>query len=253
MSDLPATARTKKEHIWQLLERGNYSPQEIAGIVKTPIENVYKETSRFRKSGRKVTIERSRKTGVTTSSSGKRQVSRTEKVRLQVESNELIAAPSLTPADLKVLYKDLRLGQSGSEIVEKRGFHPEAVEVEERRYQRLSKQDRTELLDIIINDRIIGDTPLINKIKEKYVQDGSLANDEVSSLLLWNTMELERLAEIKLLSRVSNPLDNIPNGYVRILCHMCGTPIPDLIVVKGSYAEQEISRNKPSCYTHKFW
>ncbi len=39
----------KKQRIWALVSDGNYSPHEIASMVGTSIEYVWKETSRYKK------------------------------------------------------------------------------------------------------------------------------------------------------------------------------------------------------------
>jgi hypothetical protein len=251
MSNLPVGAKTKREQIWKHLEDGNYSAPEISKLVGTPIENVYKETSLFRKSSRKVVLTKSRKNSVVTSPSGRREVSQTEKVRLEVEANDHVSAPPLEGEALKALYSDFRSGRSASEIVANRGFHPEAVEIEERRYLRMLSHDSSNLIARIVNDVVNTRSELIDKIKEKYFANGSLDNSDLNILLKLNNLEQYRNGESSLLSAISDSAGQLPDEFVRPICCMCSAPIRDIIFRRGSHAEREVANAKLSCHVHR--
>jgi hypothetical protein len=45
----PPSTRNKKQRIWELISDGKYSANQIASIVGTTVEYVWKETSRYKK------------------------------------------------------------------------------------------------------------------------------------------------------------------------------------------------------------
>ena len=253
MSDLPVVAKTKREQIWKHLEKGNYSAPEISRLVGTPIENVYKETSLFRKGGGKVVLTKSRKSSVVTSPSGRREISRTEKVRLEVEANDHVSVPPLDADGIKAIYRDFRVGQKTPEIMEKRGLHPEAVEIEERRYLRMSNQDRASLVEKIVN-QVVGaaKSDSLDRVKDKYNRTGSLDNTDLVILLNLNNLEQARNGESELLSKISDTSSILPDGWVRPTCCVCRMPIADILVRGNSHAAAELNPVKLSCPEHKY-
>jgi hypothetical protein len=252
MSILPSGGKTKKKLIWELLEKGNYTPQDIAGIVRTPVDNVYKETSLYRKSHSKVVVEKSRKTGVIMSASGRRQeISKTEKVRLEVETNNHISAPPLEAEDLKVLYGDFQSGKSPVDVVVMRGFHPEAVEIEYRRYLRLSNQDRPKLIERIVEGVVTARSDSIDRIKGKYYSSGTLDNTELDMLLRLNNNEQLRNGEAELMAKISSGSGNLPDEFYRPSCHICGAPVPGILVRRDSHAAREMASVDLSCPAHR--
>ena len=251
MSDLSVGAKIKKHRIWELLEAGNYSPDEISKLVGTTVENVYKETSLLRKSGRKVVLVRSRKNSIVTSPSGRREVSRTEKVRLEVESNEHISMSSLGNDEIRALYGDFQSGQKPAEIVAKRGLHPEAVEIEYRRHQRMLEQDRGSLVEQIVNNIITAHSDSVDMIKERYRRGGLLGNSEVTLLLSLNNVAQFENGQNALLSRISDLSKALPDGCVRPSCNICKSPIADILITQNSHAEKETRRVMLFCPKHQ--
>lgn len=252
MSELTAGGKTKKQMIRDYLENGDYSPAEISRLVGTSIENVYKEKSLFQRSGSRVVLTKSRKNSITTSPSGRQAVSKTEKVRLEVEVNNHISVPPLGVEELKGLYADFSAGQSVPEIISKRGLHPEAVEIEYRRYLGITQQDRPGLLKSIV-DKVVawGDSDTMDFSKARYVRTGFLSNSELEMVLGLNNNVQQRQGENALLRRITDSSSQLPDGWIRPACCVCRAPVPDIIVRESSYAHTDLAYANFSCFRHR--
>jgi hypothetical protein len=186
---------TKKQRIKELIADGNYSASDVARMVGTSIANVWKEKSNLRRSnlvmGQKV--ERSEKSFLVASSAHdivRSNMSRTRGGK--EEYRELLDLPMITSEDLKILYRELCEGKKPDEIIAAHGFHPEVVEAE---YRRVNKLDSRSLLHRIVNEVIMFKLGLRGEeLIAKYRREGELSEDEVIELLKANTDAASALA-----------------------------------------------------------
>jgi hypothetical protein len=124
---LPEDSTNKKKMILRLLSEGRYSTKDIARIVGTTEAYVSKEKSKSKTAGLLVR----RDTQV---------ISKTSQLSIY-SNNSLLNVPQLDTEGLRKLYGELLNGKKPQEIIAENGFHPELVESENQRFQRLVEND----------------------------------------------------------------------------------------------------------------
>lgn len=261
MSDkpvLPDADETKKELIIRLLERGT-PPQEIARIVGTSVGYVYKETALFRKGDSKMVLTKSRKTSVTlgpplpkgSSAAGADKISRADKVKVEVEHDALVSAPPLDSEAVKVIFDAFAKGQKPAEILAKHGFNPEAVEIEYRRYLRLTEQDHAALLKDIIDRFITYKSDTVDTIVASYRKNGLLANTQLTTLLSLELAHRFDGGQKDMVLRMADASTPPPEGWERPLCYMCKAPIAEIWFLRNSLVAKWMRDAKLACSLHE--
>ncbi|MFZ0326711.1 MAG: hypothetical protein WBQ25_20285 [Nitrososphaeraceae archaeon] len=254
---LPANSTNKKQRIWALVSDGKYPPEQIASMVGTTVEYVWKETSRFKKAtiGGSDVVSRST-TGISKrkeetsvivkgrsgGEQGIREISiPNNQDRMRAidgffytnKPNHYLDIPRMVSGELKTLYSEFSAGKKPIEIIADHGYHPDIVESEYHRFLRLTDRDINALLSSIIIDCETFSKPteeLKNLIKE-YRNKGYLDNDDICELLRLKS-EHERESELALLT--FDPNERLPRGVVKLRCNLCNSPIPGVILDSAS-------------------
>jgi len=222
------------------------APREIALRLNTSVENVWKEKSLL-KSRAGLIVSRS-----TTQQSkkqsemmlldpegelGDRSSIALQKIKSRKStglSDYLIDIPQLDSEGLMTLYSEFKSGKKPIDILAEHGFHPEAVEIEYRRFLELSERDNDELLKQIMLNVIqkgYGKEPVrnisIKTLIDRYGQRGYLTNNEVSEILAVSTKEeVQHEMELSLL----DPDRRLPRGFRRLRCGNCNNTHIGVIV-----------------------
>lgn len=191
-TDLPSTKRpSKKERIHELVSEGKYSDMDIAGIVETTIQNVWKEKSILRKSGifARQRIERSDQTLLVTPAPQDIYAIRRKSTTLEYQ--ELLNIPPIDGEGMKKLYCSITAGKKPHEIIASHGFHPAVVETE---YHRSQKFHHDMLVKRIIAEVIIWKTSEKGtRLIDKYNEEGYLSDDDLIELLKEHTFAMNQL------------------------------------------------------------
>jgi hypothetical protein len=148
--------------------------------------------------------------------------------------NYMIDIPQLDSENIMTLYREFKSGKKPIDILAEHGFHPEAVEIEYRRFMELNERDIDELLNRIILNMIqkgYEKEPFKNNnIKAQidlYRQRGYLTNNEILELLeLYNQQEVQSDVDLMLLDTFTSP----PDGFTRLKCGRCNEEIIGVIL-----------------------
>ena len=124
---LPQDSTNKRKMILRLLSEGRYYAKDIARIVGTTKAYVWKEKNKSKTAGLLVR----RDTQV---------ISKTSQLSIY-SNNSLLNVPQLDTEGLRKLYGELLNGKKPQEIIAENGFHPELVESENQRFQRLVENE----------------------------------------------------------------------------------------------------------------
>jgi hypothetical protein len=205
-TDLPAVTKTKKQHIHELvLLHPEYSPREIANMVGTTIENVWKEKSKMgadglivRRTTKKITAERKDDTMLvlpssSTNSGGEADSSLKTiaqsrssplKRKSKSDNDQYLRQLNISPVDLegmKIMYKEFN-NKKPVDIIAENGFPPAIVEVEYKRFLRLQDIDIQKLQTFVVG---FLKYPLegVESLDEKYKKSGSLAIDDMIEII----------------------------------------------------------------------
>lgn len=149
-------------------------------------------------------------------------------------SDYLIDIPQLDSEGLKTLYSEFKSGKKPIDILAEHGFHPEAVEIEYRRFIELGERDSDELLKRIMLNVIqkgYEKEPVrninIKTLIDLYRQRGYLTNNEVLELLaLYTKEEVQQEMDLSLF----DPDGRLPRGFRRLRCGNCNETHIDVIV-----------------------
>jgi hypothetical protein len=149
-------------------------------------------------------------------------------------TNYLIDIPQLNSEGLKTLYREFKSGKKPIDILAEHGFHPEAVEIEYRRFMGLRERDGDELLNQIILKMIQKGyakertrNSNIKTLIDLYRQRGYLTNNEILELLeLYAREEAQSEMEVTLL----DTFQKLPQGYTRLRCDSCHDEVIGVIV-----------------------
>jgi hypothetical protein len=216
---LPEDPINKKKMILRLLSEGRYSTKDIARIVGTTEAYVWKEKSKSKTAGLLV----QRDTQV---------ISKTSRLSIYA-NNSLLNLPQLDRDGLRKLYGELLNGKKPSEIIAENGFHPELVESENERFQRLVENDIGSLQKKFFahfeNDLLAANNNIIDLLLEKYKNDGKLSVDEFINLTRSLLNEKYRSGEATAIHKLINGC--VPDGWEVVSCLNCNEPI------KGSIAD----------------
>ena len=215
---LPEDPINKKKMILKLLSEGVYSTKDIARIVGTTEAYVWKEKSKLKTAGLLVR----RDTQV---------ISKTSHLSIYT-NNSLLKVPQLDTDGLRKLYGELLNGKKPQEIIADHGFHPELVESENQRFQRLVENDIDSLQKKFIahfeRDLLITNNNTIGLLLEKYKNDGKLSVDEFINLIEALLNEKYRSGEATAIHNLIN--GNVPDGWEVVSCLNCNKPIKGSIV-----------------------
>jgi hypothetical protein len=236
-----------------LVSDGKYTPDQIASIVGTTTEYVWKESSRYKKArmgtGLVVsqTSELSKRRNETsiilqqsdqTSNDGAQafSVSKSQtkmipvdRISLNGRPDHLLNLPKMESSDLKTLYKEFSSGKKPADVIANFGYHPEIVEFEYQRFLRLSCVDFDALLKhIIVDCERFGEPQRELKVLiDKYYREGNLRNEDIYELLL---LKSEHEWESRLLIAMGIPLEPFPHDIVPLKCIQCKQPIPGVLI-----------------------
>jgi len=257
---LTRETKNKKERIWELVSSGMHQPNQIASMVGTSVEYVYKETSRLKKA--------KRGGGLVINSSIMQQAKRKDDISIVVpgresgnleENNNYLARltnvttikrdkgyfknylngnkngnqnldiPALSPEDLKIMYTQFSDGKTPIEVIASFGYHPDTVEIEYQRFLRLRDRDPDALLKRFVDycHTSVKPTGELKLLIDRYHTVGYLTNDEILELMKSKFMnELSQLT--------FNTGMALPEGTVRLECSRCKGPVRDIIVDANS-------------------
>jgi DNA-binding Lrp family transcriptional regulator len=193
---LPEQRKTKKQQIRELvISHPECSAEEIANMVGTTKENVWKEKSKMaseglivrRRTRTKITAERKDETMFIASDSGPKGMmqSRSPILKGKSLSDEeqyhlrYLNIPAVDSEGIKTIYKDFDNKKKPVEIIAEHGFPPNVVEVEYHRFLKLKGIDIPALQSFIGNE--LRRTPLegVEPLEKKFNQEGHLTTDEM--------------------------------------------------------------------------
>lgn len=209
---LTRETKNKKERIWELVSSGMHQPNQIASIVGTSVEYVYKETSRLKKA--------KRGGGLVINSSIMQQAKRKDDISIVVpgresgnleennnylarltnvttinrdkgyfknyhngnnNGNQYLDIPALKPEELKMMYTQFNAGKTPIGVIANLGYHPDTVEVEYHRFLRLRDRDPDALLKRLVDycHTSLKPTGELKLLIDRYQTVGYLTNDEI--------------------------------------------------------------------------
>ena len=208
---LPQRSKTKKEYIRELIQSDhNYSADDIARIVNTSKENVWKEKSKMISEGLvvstrrtlKISAERNDETMLLlssdTNSARRNDILNLKKAAIQSKSlssnrikpksndNDYSRYVDISPVDsagMKKMYADFRDKKKPVDIIVEHGFPPAVVQIEYKRFLKFQHSDIQRLQDYIGNDLL--KYPLVDAelLEKSYKQKGYLTTDEMIEVL----------------------------------------------------------------------
>lgn len=247
---------SKKQRIWTLVSDGKYSPDQIASMLGTTIEYVWKETSRYKKArtGSGLIVSKTRelskrkaetsiilqrdhmaKGGVQDISASRIQAQTipVDSVFLDGKPDRYLDLPKMESADLKTLYSEFIAGKKPPDIIAKHGLHPDVVEFEYQRFLRLSGLDIHELLQHIIADciRITEPGGELELLIDKYHSERNFQNQDIYELLL---LKSEQEWQSRLSNSMFVPKEPFPDGIVPLKCNQCKMPISGALIDPAS-------------------
>lgn len=257
---LTRETKNKKERIWELVSSGKHQPNQIASIVGTSVEYVYKETSRLKKAKRggglvinsSIMQQAKRKDDISIvvpgRESGNLEDNNNYLARLTNETtikrdkgyfknyrngnnngNQYLDIPALKPEELKMMYTQFNAGKTPIEVIANLGYHPDTVEVEYDRFLRLRDRDPDALLKRLVDycHTSVKPTGELKLLIDRYHTVGYLTNDEILQLL--NMKYMHELSQLTFDTKMA-----LPEGIVRIECSRCKGPVRDVIIDANS-------------------
>lgn len=237
---------SKRQQIWRLVSEGNLTTRDIALRLNTSVENVWKEKSLLKSRAglivsRSSTQESKKQSEITLFDPEGEQGDRTSMALQKIKSRKstglsdyLIDIPHLDSEGLMTLYKEFKSGKKPIDIIAEHGFHPEAVEIEYRRFIELSERDNDGLLKQImlkVNQKGYEKEPVrninIKTLIDRNRQRGYLTNNEISELLaLYIEDEVQYEMDLSLI----DPDRRLPRGFSRLRCSNCNNSHVGVIV-----------------------
>jgi hypothetical protein len=222
------------------------APRDIALRLNTSVENVWKEKSLLKSRGelivsRSTTQESKKQSEIVLfdpeGDQGDRSSMALQKIKSRKStglSDYLIDIPRLDSEGLMTLYREFKSGKKPTDILAEHGFHPDAVDIEYRRFIELSERDNDELLKHIMLKVIqkgYDKEPVrninINTLIERSRQRGYLTKNEISELLaLYIEAEVQDEMDLSLL----DPDRRLPRGVRRLRCSNCDNTHSGVIV-----------------------
>ena len=257
---LTRETKNKKERIWELVSSGMHQPNQIASIVGTSVEYVYKETSRLKKA--------KRGGGLVINSSIMQQAKRKDDISIVVpgresgnleennnylarltnvttikrdrgyfknyhngnnNGNQYLDIPTLKQEELKMMYTQFSAGKTPIEVIASLGYHPDTVEIEYQRFLRLRDRDPDALLKRLVDycHTSVKPTEELKLLIDRYHIMGYLTNDEILQLL--NLKYMHELSRLTFDTGMA-----LPEGTVRLECSRCKGPVRDVIIDANS-------------------
>ena len=257
---LTRETKNKKERIWELVSSGMHQPNQIASIVGTSVEYVYKETSRLKKA--------KRGGGLVINSSIMQQAKRKDDISIVVpgresgnleennnylarltnvttikrdkgyfknyhngnnNGNQYLDIPTLKQEELKMMYTQFSAGKTPIEVIASLGYHPDTVEIEYQRFLRLRDRDPDALLKRLVDycHTSVKPTEELKLLIDRYHTVGYLTNDEILQLL--NLKYMHELSQLTFDTKMA-----LPEGTVRLECSRCKGPVRDVIIDANS-------------------
>jgi hypothetical protein len=249
----PTIKASKKQRIWALASDGKYSPDQIASMVGTTIDYVWKETSRYKKARTgnglivSKTTELSKRKAETSiflhksdqlaqsgvhdisASKNQAQMIPVDNVYLNGKPDRFLDIPKMELADLKTLYTEFNARKKPADIIANHGFHPDIVEFEYQRFLRLSGLDVHEILQEIIADcnTIMEPRGELKLIIDKYHREGNFQNNDIYELL---SLKSEHEWQSRLAMSMFAPKESFPEGVVSLKCNQCNEPISGVLI-----------------------
>ena len=226
---LPTNANNKKQRIWRLVSEGKFTPDQIASMVHTTKEYVWKETSRLRKARiRGSLIVEQGQMDISVLNNNTRPSTTDRHFHIN-KSNQYLDIPEMGPEELRILYGEFNAGKKPFEVIADRGYHPDIVEFEYHRFMRLSDRDICTLLKTIIADCEGYSKPAdrLTFLIKKYYNEGYLSNDDIYELI---KLRIERESQSRLESLMHNSIDPLIEGIVMLKCNVCKMPLPGALL-----------------------
>jgi hypothetical protein len=222
------------------------APRDIALRLNTSVENVWKEKSLLKSRAglivsRSTTQESKKQSEIMLFDPEGEQGDRSSMALQKIKSRKstglsgyLIDIPQLDSEGLMTLYREFKSGKKPIDILAEHGFHPDAVEIEYRRFIELSERDNDELLKQIMLKVIqkgYDKEPVrninIKTLIERSRQRGYLTKNEISELLdLYTEAEVQEEMDLSLF----DPDRRLPRGFRRLRCGNCNNTLMDVIV-----------------------
>lgn len=242
-TNLLPNAKNKKERIWELVSDGKYTTDQIASMVHTTKDYVWKETSRLKKSKMEESLIVSSTTKLSKTKDetslifqrtfdgeqnhGNHSIScsqprtpMTDRSFPNNKSNKYLDIPDMGPEDLKTLYSEFNAGKKPFDVIADQGYHPDVVEFEYHRFMRLTDRDSYALLRTIIADCEAYSKPaekLVLLIK-KYYNEGYLSNNDIYELI---KLRIEHESQSSLESLMLSSTNPLAESIVRLRCNVC--------------------------------
>lgn len=254
--------RNKKHRIRELICDGKYSASEIASIVGTTVEYVWKETSRYKKAsiGNSLVVskttqlsKRKAQTSIIlqsdqmsnrgiqdfSASKSQPQLVPVDSIYLNDKPEGFLNLPKMEQKDLKILYKEFSHGKKPVDLIANHGYHPEIVEFEFRRFLRLSGKDSDELLNHIVADCSTYLEPRddLKRLINKYHNEGTLQNEDIYEVL---QLKSEHEWQSRLGLSMLNPSEDLPRDIGSLRCIQCKTPISGVLLQTTSDIGKQI-------------
>lgn len=241
MEDKP----TKKKRILGLLEK-EADPQDIAKQVGTSVDYVYKIKCTM---GRHLGNASVRK-GLAVAND-QLPVSDHESISaIQTEERLRKSATRLDTEATKLLYSELLNGKEPTRIIAETGLFPDAVEVEAKRFKRLTPDSRHELLELLIQNCISIETEGVLRLKEKFNKTGDLRNEDIVFLMQTAQWLYGEHVKIWFYPRAVSNEYLPPEGFHRPLCLRCRMSVPGILIANGSPSDKFEKRMIFFCPEH---
>jgi hypothetical protein len=219
--------------IKELLIAGR-SPKEIATLLNTSIDYVYKEKGKLRRDGLMVT---DRSLTIAAGSSDQTLAKESADIGGHPVTDRLkglgeFDLPPLGKADLMSMYDSFEKNLSPSEVIIKLGIRPDICQNEHGRFLAMKSRDPFELQGKIVLG-LQGAPNEIQLIINKSHRGFLLTNEELMSVINYRS---QIFANQYVKDAISSPFTGIPVGLERFVCSECHQAQPGVIFDKDTYA-----------------
>ena len=145
----------------------------------------------------------------------------------------MINVPQADTESLRKLYGELLGGKKPEQIIAEHGFHPELVENENQRFQRLVENDINSLISKFFANfeedlRNANNNSTISLLSQKYTNERRLTVDELMNLIKSLLTEKYRSGEAYAIHNLVK--GNVPYGWQSMMCDNCANPIRGAIM-----------------------
>jgi hypothetical protein len=221
-----------------LLDRGDYTDEEIARFAETTTANVYKEKSQYTKeTGKKFRVSRYQTTNIKTKTPSAASSTKTittttsmaKKLSIGPQQNLHLNAPPLNQDQLRIFYKAFNEEKDPAQVIAETGLNPEAVEIEYSRCLWLRRRVPPQIASAILN-AILASSPVLENVRKKFNETTELDLKELENALYTNN-SFQMINGFNVLADTILMNTNIPlpQSVHRSLCNDCKYPVPGVI------------------------